>query len=173
MIKSLHIENIAVIEKTDIDFNTGFNVLTGETGAGKSIIIDSINLLLGAKADKELIRSGESSAMVSGVFSFDDAEPAILSENGVALDDDGSLLIQRTISQDGRSVVKINGRTVTLSLLRDISTALVAIHGQNDTADLTESAKPYIFSLISAGSSDLSIVFISSVAFFSSSLNFL
>ena len=141
MLSSLHIENLAVIKSVDLDFSSGFSALTGETGSGKSIIIDSINLLLGAKADKELIRSGESSAMVSGVFSFDDAEPAILSENGVALDDDGSLLIQRTISQDGRSVVKINGRTVTLSLLRDISTALVAIHGQNDTADLTESAK--------------------------------
>ena len=141
MLSSLHIENLAVIKSVDLDFSEGFSALTGETGAGKSIIIDSINLLLGAKADKELIRSSETSAMVSGVFSFGSDTPQLLSENGVDLDEDGSLLIQRTVSQDGRSVVKINGRTVTLSLLRDISTALVAIHGQNDTADLTESSK--------------------------------
>ena len=140
MLTSLHIENLAVIKSIDVDFSRGFIALTGETGAGKSIIIDSINLLLGAKADKELIRHGEASAMVSGVFSdLSDEELRVLAENGVSDDGEGNILIQRAISLDGRSTIKINGRTVTLAVLKNVSPLLVNIHGQNDTVALTDS----------------------------------
>ncbi len=140
MLNSLHIENLAVIKCIDIDFKHGFTALTGETGAGKSIILDGINLLLGAKADKELIRTGETQAMVSGLFA--DVNPssfAALAELGISPDDDGNILIQRTLSQDGRSSVKINGRAATLSVLKMVSAGLVSIHGQGDTIALTDS----------------------------------
>lgn len=141
MLNSLHIENLAVIKCIDVDFSSGFSALTGETGAGKSIIIDSINLLLGAKADKELIRTGESSAMVSGVFSYiTSSAREILSENGVCADEDGNILIQRAVFTDGRSTVKINGRAVTLTVLRAVGPALVSIHGQSDTLALTDNS---------------------------------
>ena len=139
MLFSLHIENIAVIRSIDIDFSCGFTALTGETGAGKSIIIDSIGLLLGRKADRELIRTGEDRAMVSGLFG--DLSPEclnLLGELGVSLDDEGEIMIQRQISADGRSVVRINGRTVSLSILKSIAPMLIGIHGQNDTTSLTD-----------------------------------
>ena len=141
MLLSLHIENIAVIKKLDVDLSRGFTAITGETGAGKSIIIDSIGLLLGAKADRELIRTGESFAMVSGLFT--DLTPTMrsaLDEASVAVDEDGNILIQRTVFADGRSQIKLNGRSVTLTVLRQISRLLVNIHGQSDTAAITDSA---------------------------------
>lgn len=142
MLRSLHIENLAVIKTLDIDFVSGFTSLTGETGAGKSIIIESINLLLGKKADKELVRTGESFALVSGIFS--DVSRAILdklSENSITPDDDGNIMIQRTVGLDGRSSVKLNGRAVTISYLKELVSGLVSIHGQSDTADLTDAKK--------------------------------
>ena len=139
MLVSLHIENIAVVKEVNLDFTQGFMVLTGETGAGKSIIIDSLSLLLGAKADKELIRTGHNSAMVSGVFTnITPFAKSVLEGAGIAVNDD-EILIQRSISLDGKSVVKINGRTVTLTVLKQISPALVNIHGQNDTISLSQS----------------------------------
>lgn len=142
MLLSLHIENIAVIKSLDLDFSRGFTVLTGETGAGKSIIIDSINLLLGAKADKELIRTGEAYSMVSGLFGeLTPAATAALSEVGISADEDGNILIQRSVHTDGRSQIKINGRTVTLSVLRGVTPSLVAIHGQSDTASIADPQK--------------------------------
>ena len=141
MLVSLHIENIAVIKKADIDFNSGFMVLSGETGAGKSIIIDSIALLLGAKADRELIRHGQTQAMVSGLFaSLSRITLDNMSLSGIEPDEDGNLLIQRTISTDGKSVVKINGRTVTLSMLKSFSNGLISIHSQTDTTTLMDSS---------------------------------
>ncbi len=141
MLLSLHIENIAVIKCVDIDFANGFTAMTGETGAGKSIIIDSIGLLLGAKADKELIRNGEGTAMVSGLFgNLSSKDGEALSENGVGVDEEGNILVQRTISNDGRSQIKINGRTVNLSVLKGVTAALVGIHGQNDTGALLNPA---------------------------------
>ena len=138
MLTSLHIENVAVVKSVDIDFNSGFSALTGETGAGKSIIIDSINMLLGKKIEKELIRKGESKAMVSGLFtSLSPSALELFSENGIEPDEDGSVLLQRSISLDGKSQVKINGRAVTLSVLKAISPALVNIHGQSDTHALS------------------------------------
>ena len=156
MLLSLHIENLAVIKNIDIDFSSGFMVLTGETGAGKSIIIDSINLLLGAKADKELIRTGESFAMVSGVFSrFSPTASDLLADAGISCDDEGNILVQRTISSDGRSTIKINGRTVTLLVLRSIGPALVNIHGQSDTAALLDSKNQLDLIDVYAGNEEL------------------
>ena len=139
MLVSLHIENVAVIKSVDVDFAAGFMVLTGETGAGKSIIIDSVNLLLGAKADKELIRNGTSGLMVSGLFS--DLSKSVLdglSEIGISSDEDGNVFIQRSVGCDGRSSVKINGRSVSLSVLKEVTPLLVSIHGQSDTRELSD-----------------------------------
>jgi DNA repair protein RecN (Recombination protein N) len=142
MLHSLHIENIAVIKRVDLEFSEGFMVISGETGAGKSIIIDSINLLLGAKADKELIRHGESSATVSALFT--DLSALTVNqciEHGIALDEDNNLLIQRTVSLEGPSGVKINGRTVNLAVLKQIAPGLINVHGQSDTGALADAEK--------------------------------
>ena len=156
MLLSLHIENVAVIKSLDLDFSSGFTVLTGETGAGKSIILDSINLLLGAKADKELIRTGEAYAMVSGFFGqLTKAAFDALEEAGIGCDEDGNILIQRSMHTDGRSQIKINGRTVTLSVLRSITPSLVAIHGQSDTASISDPQKQLELIDIYASNSDL------------------
>ena len=156
MLISLHIENIAVIKSIDIDFRNGLTALTGETGAGKSIIIDSINLLLGAKADKELVRNGESRAMVSGLFSdLSDAALSELSEVGIEPDEEGMLLVQRSLGSDGRSQLKLNGRAVSLSVVKSIASQLVGIHGQNDTNSLSDAAKHLDIVDTYAGNSEL------------------
>ncbi len=139
MLLSLHIENIAVIKSCDFDFSPGFMVLTGETGAGKSVVIDSINLLLGGKAEKGLIRSGTDTAMVSGLFGdFSDSIKERLSEIGVDVGEDGTVLLQRSISTDGKGKITVNGRSVSLAVLRSITPNLVSIHGQSDTAQLAD-----------------------------------
>ncbi len=139
MLQSLHIENIAVIKSVDLDFHDGFTALTGETGAGKSIILDSINLILGSKADKELIRHGESSAMVSALFgNLSSISVNKCRELGVDLDCDGNIFVQRSFGIDGKSQVRINGRAVNLSVLKALSPGLVNIHGQNDTGSLID-----------------------------------
>ena len=137
MILSLHIENIAIVKKLDIDMKAGFVVLTGETGAGKSIIIDSLNLLGGARADKELIRNGEERAEVSALFSVNDAAQQVLSEMGISVDD-GTVLLSRTLSTSAASQVRINGRLVNMSMLREVAAALFNIHGQNDNVKLLD-----------------------------------
>ena len=140
MLLSLHIENIAVIKSVDFNFSLGFTVLTGETGAGKSIVIDSINLLLGGKTERELIRSGENSAMVSGLFGdFSDSVVEHLAEIGIFPDEEGTVLLQRTITSDGKSKISVNGRSVSLSVLKACSPYLVSVHGQSDTASLMNS----------------------------------
>lgn len=142
MLHSLHIENIAVIKSIELEFSNGFMVISGETGAGKSIIIDSINLILGAKADKDLIRHGENTATVSALFT--DLSALTVNqckEHGIELDEENSLFIQRAISLDGRSSVKINGRTVNLAVLKQIAPGLVNIHGQSDTGALADAEK--------------------------------
>ena len=133
MLSSLHIENIAVIKNIDIEFSCSFNVLTGETGAGKSIVIDSINLLRGSRVDRELVRSGESSAFVGALFS-DLSEEVLssLADIDVFPDENGEIYIQRTIFADGKSNAKINGRSISASLLKSITPFLLAIHGQNE-----------------------------------------
>ena len=142
LLHSLHIENIAVIKSCDIDFTDGFTVLSGETGAGKSIIIDSLNLLLGAKADRELIRTGESGCMVSGLFGeLSPLTVQLLADSGVSPDDEGNIFVQRSFALDGRASIRINGRAVNLSVLKNISRGLVSIHGQSETGELLEPSK--------------------------------
>lgn len=134
MIRSLHIENIAVVKSLDIDFEDGMTVLTGETGAGKSIIIDSLGLLLGAKADRELIRSGEKSASVSALFSDIGKEAAeALAALGFEADE-GCVMLSRSLGTP--SAARINGRAVTVGMLREIGGVLFNIHGQNDNQQL-------------------------------------
>lgn len=139
MLQALHITNIAIIKSTDINFSPGFNVLTGETGAGKSMIIDSISLLTGARSTKELIRNGAQSAMVSAYFSdISETNKALISELGVECDEEGGLFVQRDITLDGKSKVRINSRTVPLSLLRNVLKYLINIHGQHDNQALLD-----------------------------------
>ncbi len=136
MLRYLHIENIAVIESTDIDFSAGFNVLTGETGAGKSIIIDSINAILGERTSKDLIRKGCDKASVSAVFSdLSDDSKKMLIDNGYEVDEEGNLLVLRVLSSSGNSV-KINGKPASVGILKEFSRTLVNIHGQHDSQSL-------------------------------------
>ena len=140
MLLSLHIENVAVIKSVDFDFREGFMVLTGETGAGKSIVIDSINLLLGGKGERELIRHGEPYAMVSGLFGDLSAYTVDrLSELGIKADEDGTILIQRTLGADGKNKIVLNGRSISLAVLKSAMPYLVSVHGQSDTANLINS----------------------------------
>ncbi len=136
MLRTLNIENIAVIEKAEIEFNNGLNVLTGETGAGKSIVVDSINAILGERTSKELVRHGAEYAFVSALFT--DVNPEIekrLEELGYSCDE-GDLLLYRRISAEGKSSCKINGRAATVSVLKEIGHLLVSIHGQHDSQAL-------------------------------------
>ena len=134
MLVSLHIENVAVAKCLDLDFEKGFNVLTGETGAGKSIVIDSISMISGAKISKDIIRHGEDHAFVSAFFSDigADAERE-LEALGFTYREDEALTISRSINSEGRSTCKINGRTVSLSNLKTLSPYLINIHGQNES----------------------------------------
>ena len=116
MLEVLHIENIAIIEEADIRFEPGFNALTGETGAGKSIVIDALSAVLGQRTSRELIRTGADKAFVSAVFSGTDA--SITEPLGIAPEEDGSLLLQREIGSDGKSACRVNGRPVTVGQLK-------------------------------------------------------
>ncbi len=145
MLKHLHIENIAVIEKADIDFSSGFNVLTGETGAGKSIIIDSLNAVLGERTSKELIRNGCDSAEVSALFcDLSDNDIKLLEENGYEAED-RELLILRRLSLTGSGTVKINGKSATVGILKNICKNLVNIHGQHDNQGLLNPDNHYLY----------------------------
>ena len=135
MLRELYIENVAVIEKADVDFSDGFNVLTGETGAGKSIVIDSINAILGNRTSKEIVRSGADKAVIYAVFeNVDQKTVERLAVEGY--DCDGSLMLWREITTDGKSRCKINGRPSTASTVREICSSLINIHGQHDNQDL-------------------------------------
>ena len=137
MLKTLDIENIAVIEKASVDFSGGLNVLTGETGAGKSIVVDSINAIMGERTSRELVRYGADNAYVSAYFD-DICDSALnkLKEFDIELEDDNSLLITRKISANGKSLCKVNGKTVTVSMLKEICSYLVNVHGQHDSQAL-------------------------------------
>ena len=137
MLNELHIENIAVIERADISFKTGFNVLTGETGAGKSIIIDSIGAVLGERVSRELVRRGTERGTVTAVFDEDTkAVSSWLDANEI--DSDGELILQRRISADGKSSCRICGTPVTASQMKELAAMLVDIHGQNDGRQLMD-----------------------------------
>ena len=139
MLKFLHIENIAVIESCDIEFTEGLNVLTGETGAGKSIVIDSINAVLGERTSKELIRSGCDTANVTALFGeLGEDTVKKLSEMDISPDEDGNIVITRRMSLNGKGIIKINGIPVTAALLRDMAVNLINIHGQHDNQGLLD-----------------------------------
>ena len=133
MLSLLHIENIAVIERSDIEFGQGFHVLTGETGAGKSIVIDAISAILGERAYRDMIRTGTEKASVRAVFT-DVPQYPWFADNGV--DYDRETIIQRDIYLDGRNVCRVNGCLVTVSILRKLGLQLINIHGQHDSASL-------------------------------------
>ena len=131
MLSLLHIENIAVIQAADIKFDRGFNALTGETGAGKSIVVDAIGAITGERTSRELIRTGAKSAQVSAVFT---GLPDLdwFRENGMGPDEDGNLLLQREIQPDGKNVCRLGGRPITVAQLRQLGGSLLNIHGQHD-----------------------------------------
>ncbi len=133
MLSMLHIENIAVIEAADIAFAPGFNVLTGETGAGKSIVIDAINAILGERTYRDVIRTGTSKAFVSAVFQGV-AQLPWFAENHVPYDDE--LLVQRELNVEGRNICRVNGQIVSVSVLRQLGVQLINIHGQHDSQQL-------------------------------------
>lgn len=137
MLKTLVIENIAVIKKAQIEFTGGLNVLTGETGAGKSIVVDSINAILGERTSRELVRAGSDNAFVNAYFEdINDDVKLKLNEYDIPVEEDGSLLLSRKISAGGKSVCRVNGLPVTVGILKDIGTHLVNIHGQHDSQAL-------------------------------------
>ncbi len=138
MLELLHIENIAVIEEADIQFRPGFNALTGETGAGKSIVIDAMGAVLGGRTSRDLIRTGAAKAFVSAEFSAVPADLPGLRGNGLTPDEDGVLLLQREISGDGKNTCRANGRPITVAQLRQIGGELLNIHGQHDGAQLLD-----------------------------------
>ena len=131
MLNDLQIENIAVIERAEISFAQGLNVLTGETGAGKSIVIDALHMVTGGRIGREIIRTGAAYAAVTAVFDAPD-DPALLEELDVEPSEDGTLVLFRKLFSDGKNVCRINGRTVSVAQLREAGGALVDVHGQND-----------------------------------------
>lgn len=156
MLKYLHIENIAVIEQSNIEFFEGFNVLTGETGAGKSIIIDSIYAVLGHRTSKELIRNGCDKAKVSAVFScLSDTVCEKLADIGISADDEGNYVIERTLSLTGNGYIRVNGVPVSASVLREVSPFLINIHGQHDNQSLLDPQNHYIYLDKIAGNDNL------------------
>lgn len=138
MLRALSVENIAVAKQLDIEFGDGFSVITGKTGAGKSVLMDAVALLLGGKASRELVRHGETVASVSAIF-CGEANSGIFDANGEAC-------LCRTVNADGRGSAKINGRSVSVAALREAATALLSLHGQNEAASLYDRAR-HIFIL--------------------------
>ncbi|MBR6378293.1 MAG: DNA repair protein RecN [Oscillospiraceae bacterium] len=138
MLTLLHIENIAVVESADISFDRGFNVLSGETGAGKSIIIDAISAILGERAYREVIRTGTDKAFVSAVF---DGVPELPWFGAMHVPYEGQLMIQREIFLDGRNLCRVNGQAVSVGALKALGVSLVSIHGQHDSQQLFDEAK--------------------------------
>ncbi len=156
MLSNLKISNIAIIKEAVVDFNNGLNVLTGETGAGKSIIIDAINAILGERTSRELIRTGCNSAEVSAYFNnINDNTIAVLNELGITNEEDNSLAIARKISIDGKNICKINGVSVTVSMLKKIGQSLINVHGQLDNHNLLNEELHYTYVDSFAENSDL------------------
>lgn len=143
MLELLHIENIAIIEAADIEFAPGFNALTGETGAGKSIVIDSLSAVLGQRTSRELIRTGAEKAFVSAAFSG--MAPELTEELGIQPEADGTLLLQREIQTDGKNVCRVNGRPVTVGQLRALGARLLNIHGQHDGQQMLDEEQHIVY----------------------------
>lgn len=153
MLSVLKIKNIAIIESAEIEFSRGFNVLTGETGAGKSIILDSINAVLGFRTSRELIRTGESQAEVTALFSdIGEAVALKMTDLGLPLSEDGSLLVSRAITPD-KNICRVNGALTNVSVLKELGNTLISIHGQQDNRELLnpETHLSYIDALASNG----------------------
>lgn len=156
MLSNLKISNIAIIKEAVIDFDNGLNVLTGETGAGKSIIIDAINAILGERTSRELIRTGSNNAEVSAFFeNINNDVISVLNEFGIDCEEDKSLLISRKISLDGKNLCKINGSTVTVSMLKKIGQSLINVHGQMDNHNLLNEELHYTYIDSFAENSDI------------------
>ena len=133
MLCNLHIENIAVAHRVDMDLSSGFSVLTGETGAGNTVIIGALSLLCGRKFDRDMLRAGEEKALVGAVFSdFSPETLHVLSQMEIEPDDDGCIYLQRSLNADGRSQCRVNGRTVPTGVLREAGCLLINIHGQHE-----------------------------------------
>ena len=132
MLNRLYIKNIALIKEADIEFDSGLNVLSGETGSGKSIILDSINFVLGSKADKTMIRHGESEAFVKAEFKVDENCEAVSVLKGYDIESEGEIIISRRFGLDGKNSIKINGSSVTLAMLKNVTLHLVDVHGQSE-----------------------------------------
>ncbi len=143
MLELLHIENIAIIEAADIEFAPGFNALTGETGAGKSIVIDSLSAVLGQRTSRELIRTGADKAFVSAAFSG--ITPELTVDLGIQPESDGTLLLQREIQTDGKNVCRVNGRPATVGQLRALGARLLNIHGQHDGQQLLDEEQHIVY----------------------------
>lgn len=140
MLLNLHVKNLALIEEAEVDFREGLNILTGETGAGKSIIIGSINIALGGKVSKDIIRHGEESALVELVFDTQ-AEPVKNFFDVNNLDwEDGQIIISRKI-MNGKNIIKVNGETISASMLRELAAFLIDIHGQHDNESLLKPSR--------------------------------
>ena len=132
MLSKLTIKNVALIEKADIEFGEGLNVLSGETGAGKSVILDSVNFVLGAKADRSMIRYGETECMVKAEFVVSENAIAVQTLREMDIDSDGEIIISRKFTENGKNAIKINGNTVTATMLRQVTDSLVDVHGQSE-----------------------------------------
>ena len=145
MLQEIYIRNFVLIEEVNIEFEKGFNVLSGETGAGKSILIDAVGLLLGDRASSDYVRTGCEKAIIQGVFSFSPAESqaysAILQDIGINPEEDGTIILAREIGENGKNICRINGRTVNLSSFQNLGILLVEIHGQNTSQQLTSITK--------------------------------
>ena len=140
MLELLHIENIAIIERADIEFGCGFNALTGETGAGKSIVIDALGAVLGQRTSRELIRTGAEKAFVSATFSAVPADLPGLAENGFTPEEDGTLLLQRELYGDGKNVCRVGGRPVTVAQLKRIGASSISTASTTDSSYSTKSS---------------------------------
>ena len=145
MLLNLHIKNVAVIKQLNIEFKEGFSALTGETGAGKSIVIDALNMALGERINKDIIRHGEDKALSEAVFQIDNDETyGVLEELGIE-HEDGMVIVSREINSDGKSACRINGRITTASALRDLAKTVLNIHGQHDNQYLLNQSKHIMF----------------------------
>lgn len=132
MLNRLYVKNIALIDEADIEFNGKFNVLSGETGSGKSVILDSINFVLGSKADRSMIRHGQREAMVRAEFTVEEGSYAAQALSLLDIETDGSVIIVRKFTEDGKSSIKINGNAVTSAMLKSVTVHLVDVHGQSE-----------------------------------------
>ncbi len=156
MLEQLYIENIAVIEKQSLAFSAGFNLLTGETGAGKSIIIDALHAVLGERTSRELIRTGAKRGVVSATFGGITGRLAQrIAELGYAPEADGTLLLQRIMTADGKNICRVGGQPATVSVLKEIGRFLINIHGQHDSSALLNSDSHYRYIDVLAGNGEI------------------